>query len=113
MEIKYGSIIRTQQKACKTCFTLTYYIPCEVESNLASYLVSFGSPKFDLNTVKLFKIETEDDYIIKTRLGSTLINLSFPKNLEGTNIVNNFRKIEFEAGIIKWLENKLDIKIIK
>lgn len=113
MEIKYGSIVKMRKKACKTCFTLVYNVPCEVDASLANYLTSLGTPKYDLNTVKLFRIKTADNYALKTRLKSTVINLSLPKELQNTNIENNTKKLEFEEGLIKWLESKLQIKIVR
>lgn len=113
MEIKYGNIVKMRQKTCKSCFTLIYHIPCEVDASLANYLTNFGTPKYDLNKVKLFRIMTADNYTLKTRLKSTVINLSLPKELQNTNIQNNTRKQEFEEGLTKWLENKMQIKIVR
>lgn len=113
MELKYGDVVKMRRKSCRKCFTLVYHVSCKVDGSLADYLISLGSPKFDLNTVKLFRIETEDQYAVKTRLGRNDIQLALPKELENTNIENNTRKLEFEEGLVKWLESKLNVTIVK
>lgn len=113
MEIKYGDIVRTRRKSCRTCLTLIYQVPCEVDASLATHLSRLGSLKFDLNVVKLFRIDVANNYSVKTKLGSTLISLALPKHLGDTDIQNNQNKLMFEDGLIAWLEARLEIDIVK
>jgi hypothetical protein len=109
MIIKFTDIVKVSMKKCKTCFTLRYLIPCELEKDIVKYLANFDQPKFDLDTVSLLDIETSDDYKIKGRLGSVYIKFGIPKEFK--NKLEQSRKKEFEDSLAEWLGSKLQITI--
>jgi len=112
VEVKYADIVSVRRKICKTCFTLIYHFPCEVDANIAGHLSDFGPSKYgDLNKIKLLRISTKDGYNIKSRVGDTSVKFMLPKELQNTDISDNDRKKSFENGLVSWLESKLDIKI--
>lgn len=73
---------------------------------------SFGSPKFNLSTTNLIKIEG-DGYTVECRLKRTEIKFSIPKHLEGKDLQKESRKPEFEENLRQWIESKLQMKIVK
>lgn len=112
MDIRFEEIVKTTRASCKDCFTLIYSLPCELDDNIASYMSSFGKPKYDLKTISLIHIESLDEYAIKGRIKNTYIKFSLPKKFEASDDISDSRKKEFESNIAKWLENKLQVSII-
>ena len=109
MIIKFVDIVKFTIKSCDTCFTLKYFIPCELEKDISGYLVNFDKPKFDLNTISLLDIETVDGYKIKGRLGDIYIKFGIPKEFEDKP--EQSRKKEFEDSLANWIASKLKITI--
>ena len=70
---------------------------------------SFGEPIYNIDEVNLLKIESNDNYIIESRLKRTIIKFGIPKELENSDI--DYRKAEFEICLGKWLSNKFSIPI--
>jgi len=112
MIIKFADIIKVTKKACGKYITFVYSIPSELDKNIVNFMANFGKSKFDLNTIKFIHIESADDFIIKGRLEKTSISITIAKTSKHIGNIN-IRKIEFENNIIKWLEQKLGISIIK
>jgi len=112
MKIKFTDIIKVTRKACGKYITFVYSVPCELDKSIANLMSNFGKPKFDLNTIKFLHIESTDDYIIKGRLNKTSISITIAKKSKNIGTLNT-RKTEFENNIIKWIENRLGISIIK
>lgn len=112
MKIKFKDIIRITKKPCGKTITLIYTIPCELDKSIAGFMSNFGRPKFDLDTVKFLHIASVDDYTIKGRLEKTSINFSIPKESKYIGIFGT-RQAEFESNIIKWIEHRLKISIVK
>lgn len=112
MNIKFYDIVKIIRTSCHTCLTFKYEIPCEIDKNIVDFMKSFGTPMYDINTVNLLKIKTEDNYIIEGRLKRTIIKFGIPNMLKNTNINSNYRKLEFEANLGSWLSDKFEIPII-
>lgn len=112
MKIKFANIVRVTRKTCGKTITLIYTVPCELDKCIAGFMSSFGKSKFDLDTVKFLHIESIDNYTIKGRLDKTSINFSVPKKSNNVGIFGT-KQAEFENNIIKWLEHRLKISIIK
>jgi len=113
VKIKYSDVVKMSRKSCKTCLTLIYTMPCEVDRALVGYMSPFGESKFDLKVVSLLHIESDDNYTIRSKIGRMAVSLSIPKRFEKFDLDLKTRKPEFEQCLVKWLENKLDISIVR
>lgn len=112
MKIKFSDIIKITKKTCSKNITLIYSVPCELDKSLARFMSNFGKPKFDLDTIKFIHIASADDYIIRGRLERTSINFSVPKASKNIGMLGA-KKTQFENNVIKWLENRLKVSIIR
>lgn len=112
-ELKYSDVIKVKRKSCNTCLTLIYSFPCEIDKSITGYMTAFGKSKYDLNTISLIQIEGDDAYAIRGKLKQTALSFSIPKRFEDQNLNEKTRRPEFERCLIKWIENKLNIKILK
>lgn len=88
-------------------------MPCYIDKDIVNYLISFGLPIYDLEISNLLKIQSKDNHTIEAKLNKIYIKFGMPKEFEYTNWDETTRKLEFETSIITWIENKLQISVIK
>lgn len=112
MRVKFKDIIKSHVKDCKKCFQLVYFLPIEIEKDIVEFLEGFGEPKYDLDILSLLQIESDDGYTVKGRLTNNYLYLSLPIKFKKMGPARS-RKQEFEDCISKWIENRLQITIIK
>lgn len=110
--IEFEQVVSFSKAQCNQCFILKYELPRTIDKSIAEFFKPFGEVKYDINKVNLFKIVTEDNYIVEAKLKSTIIKFGLPRELKNTNIANNYRKELFEICLAEWLSNKFETPII-
>lgn len=108
--MKFKDLVKITLKPCKTCFTLIYTFPCEIDKQFVTYMKSFGKSKYDLKKTGLVDI-VKDGYTIRTRLGRYAVGFSMPKKFEKLDYNSLSRKPEFDKNLAEWLGKKLNKKI--
>lgn len=108
--LEFDKIVNIRRTNCKKCLTFLYSLPCQVNKEIAKHLEAFGKPIYPLKTVKLLRIDSKDGYKIDSKIGKNAIKLAIPKQLEGSP--ESWRKLEFEAALISWLSETLNMPIM-
>lgn len=104
--MKLSEMIEVAQGECPICLSYTYKLPCNIDLELCNYLRRFGNPKYDLNTVSLFKVEM-DDWYIECMMGTKYVKLWMRKSL-----VDQAGKIGLLRDCLtEWLSDKFDSDI--
>ena len=110
MRVKFSDIVKNYIKECEQCFQYIYSIPVDVDKSIAQFMIPFGEPKYDLDTLSLLQIESSDGYKIKGRLTNNYLYFSLPKEFKNKDL-DDTRKLEFEKCLSKWIEHKLPVEI--
>lgn len=108
---KFSEVVQTRTSGCSKCFSMIYTLPCMLDKEIAKFLVSFGSPKYPLDAVRLLRIDAADGFHIEGRLGTKTIKFVMPKKYEKVPIQTIAEKNRFEQCLADWMTNKLNIII--
>ena len=90
--------------SCKTCSTYIYTLPCNFTEEIADFLLPFGKLAYDLNRVKIIKLENEYLSISQGRIGSNKLKVRF--NRDAVSM-----KELFDIHIASYVEKEQKIKI--
>ncbi len=112
--VGFSKIVKIRAKGCKKCFSIFYVLPCNLNPNIAKYLKkSFGSPLYNINIVKLLRINTSDGFRIEGVIGEKKIKFSMSKNYEKLHPNNIPKRKEFEESLAEWMSDTLKINVVR
>jgi hypothetical protein len=109
MMVKFADVVKTKTGGCPKCFSVTYSLPYNIDAELAEFLIGFGKPVYDLNAIKVLRINAANGFHIEGRLGAKQIKLVMPKKYEKRGQIQE--RDEFERNLADWLTKKLDITV--
>ena len=109
MRVKFADVVKTKTGGCPKCFSITYTLPYNIDKDLADFLAGFGSPVYDLNAIKVLRINAANGLHIEGRVGAKSIKLVMPKKYE--NKANIQERDDFERNLADWLTKKLKITV--
>lgn len=105
--IKFNTAVKVSNiRHCRDCISFLYVLPCALEKDIAPYMSSFGDSLYDLDTAGLYKVNSTDGCKIYGRIMKVNVIFSAPKDMP-----TEYRKMEFENNLIKWLEDKVGVTI--
>lgn len=111
MIVKFADVVKTKIGGCSKCFSITYSLPYMIDKELADFLSAFGQPVYNLNSLKVLRINVANGFHIEGRVGTKTIKLVMPKKYEKRPLGQIQERNSFEKNLADWLTKKLKITV--
>ena len=93
-----------QHSTCKSCETLVYTLPCNIDESFEDFMFSVGGTEYPLKKIKMLRIDNE--YLtVTSRVGRNWLEVKFKKNR---------RKMKplWDLAVAAYVQSKNNIEII-
>lgn len=108
--MKFSKVVKTKTGTCAKCFSITYALPCTINTKIVKFLKDFGKPSYAPETTKILSIDS-GGFQIEARIGAKIIKFVMPKKYEKLAPEKMTEKIKFEKALAEWMTDTLGIEI--